>query len=451
MFRENVIPDLNQLMNYQVSETNMKSNFYGSIKRHFYTNFVSSPFYQAAINVAIIINTIFVCLQMDNKTRNEYMFEIHVVLQFFNGVFLVDILLRYINDKDVFFMTFFNKIDMIITVSTSVALHVGTGRLALFLSLTSSGKILRINYKFQPVVDIIVSLSYSSNDIFNIVLLMFVTMINFALFGGVMFRNEAVSWFHDFTTSFYTVFVCTNQQGWGYIEHTFRQGSNTYYVFAMVYCVVVIFVMAFISINLFVAVVIANVDASSNMHMKQKLKLVQKIEQSGHSPLGIQDILKDQKKTYQEKFSIKPIPRDYCHRAARNFRRTLRRSESFLIFRLQNTGRDGSDNFSLPLHKQQQPREFGTNLAIPSEKNLMKYLLLVNALNTNSNELDDLIQDLESIFVLLDQGSMASSHTVDSVHSLPLASNHLTRQGDALSMLVYLEKELKNKAASFML
>ncbi|KAK2189506.1 hypothetical protein NP493_105g04046 [Ridgeia piscesae] len=94
----------------------------------------------------------------------------------------------------------------------------------------------------------------------NIVLLLFIILLVFAVSGVTLFGKVIPARFGDLQTSLFSLFICVTQDGWVDLYHHFQKSSVLVNVAGAAYLFLVIMIGAFVFANLVVAVVVTNLE-----------------------------------------------------------------------------------------------------------------------------------------------------------------------------------------------
>ncbi|KAI0208363.1 hypothetical protein LSAT2_006977 [Lamellibrachia satsuma] len=115
--------------------------------------------------------------------------------------------------------------------------------------------------------------SRHETDMTNIVLLLFIILLVFAVSGVTLFGKVIPDRFGDLQTSLFSLFICVTQDGWVDLYNHFQKSSVLMTVAGAAYLFLVIMIGAFVFANLVVAVVVTNLEMAmrdANLDSKNK-------------------------------------------------------------------------------------------------------------------------------------------------------------------------------------
>uniref|UniRef100_A0ACB8FRE3 Uncharacterized protein n=1 Tax=Sphaerodactylus townsendi TaxID=933632 RepID=A0ACB8FRE3_9SAUR len=110
----------------------------------------------------------------------------------------------------------------------------------------------------------------SAPDMFNIMVLLFVIMLVFSVFGVTLFGSVVPVHFGNLGTALYTLFICITQDGWISIYDAFDDEGFALKFGGALYFFIFITCGAFICANLLVAVVTTNLEQSVAAYNEQQ-------------------------------------------------------------------------------------------------------------------------------------------------------------------------------------
>ena len=194
-------------------------------------------------------------IEMDNST----IFIFHVLDYFITIYFLVEILIKMSAEKNLrdFFKDRWNVFDFVIVVVTLIPLENST--MAAVARLFRIFRVLRLITSRPELKKIIDMLIGAIPSIVDIVLLMFIIFYIYAIIGNFLFISAPSGLWKDFLIAMLTLFQILTFENWSEIMYE----AMEIHPWAWVYFVSFVIIAGFIFFNLFVAVIIGEMEKLS--------------------------------------------------------------------------------------------------------------------------------------------------------------------------------------------
>ena len=224
------------------------------------SSIVNHPFFTKFIMIVIFINAIVIGLETYNGIYQPHMVLFHSVERVFLWIFTIEIILRIIATKSpryMFFKSGWNNFDFIIVASSIIFAG------AYFVSVLRIIRVLRI----LRAISIIPSLQRLVNALLNtipamgnILLLMGIIFYIFAVMGTILFKEISPEYFGALHLSLLTLFQVVTLDSWasGVLRPIIDIAP-----WAWIYFISFVLIGTFVVINLFIGVVVNNVQAAN--------------------------------------------------------------------------------------------------------------------------------------------------------------------------------------------
>ena len=209
--------------------------------------------------IIIIIYSSILGLKTVIELDNNYLFFFHVLDYFITIYFLIEILIKMSAEKNLkdFFKDRWNVFDFIIVAVTLVPLENST--MAAVARLFRIFRVLRLITSRPELKRIIDMLIGAIPSIVDIVLLMFIIFYIYAILGNFLFGSAPSGLWKDFLVAMLTLFQILTFENWSEIMYEAMKIQP----WAWVFFVSFIIIAGFVFFNLFVAVIIGEMEKLS--------------------------------------------------------------------------------------------------------------------------------------------------------------------------------------------
>ena len=217
--------------------------------------FIFSPKMQVFIFLAIVFNTVMICIETDANVKAQQTLLFQVAENVCLAIFVVEIVLKMVYNFVEFWQSGWNWFDLIV---------VGASLLGSTLPFLSSVRIIRVLRVFRSIrifraVSMVPQLQRifsafmkSLPQVINVMILVLIFVIVCSFVGVSMFRYSSPTWFGDTWRSMYSLVILLTMDGWLDMYYELRDNGDT--IWAMIYIYVVILVGANIFVNILVGV-----------------------------------------------------------------------------------------------------------------------------------------------------------------------------------------------------
>ncbi|VAW60968.1 Voltage-gated sodium channel subunit [hydrothermal vent metagenome] len=250
--------------------------------------FVHSSLFEKTIIGLILLNAVVLGLETDAGLRLSYGEWFEFMQNMVLLVFIVEFLLKIIAVTPrlmLYFGNGWNLFDFSIIVLSLVP---ATGELAIIARLARLLRVLRLVSAIPELRLIVTTLMRSIPSMGHIVMLMSIIFYIYAIAGYHLFHAHDPQHWGNLGVSILTLFRVVTLEDWTDLMYT----ALELHEWAWIYFVSFIFVGTFVIINLFIAVVLNNLE-------KSKAEALEELREDLHQPVTRKDLLKELAETQQ--------------------------------------------------------------------------------------------------------------------------------------------------------
>lgn len=226
-------------------------------KKNIAEHIVNHRVFSTIVISLILVNAILVGIETYPTIYNQYYFALHSLDKILLWLFTIEICLRLFAFKLKFFTNAWNWFDFIIVLSGHI--FVG-GQFVTVLRILRVLRVLRSISVIPSLRKLVDALLMTIPALGSILVLMSIIFYIFAVIGTIFFSKASPEYFGDLELSLLTLFQVVTLESWasGVMRPIFQQipWSWTYFV-------VFILIGTFVVFNLFVGVIVSNVDRAS--------------------------------------------------------------------------------------------------------------------------------------------------------------------------------------------
>ena len=208
----------------------------------------------------IIVYSSILGLKTLGEMDSNFVFVFHLLDYFITIYFLIEILIKMSAEENLrdFFKDGWNIFDFVIVVVTLIPLENST--MAAVARLFRIFRVLRLITSRPELKKIIDMLIGAIPSIIDIVILMFIIFYIYAIIGNFLFEDAPSGLWSNFLIAMLTLFRILTFEGWSEVMY---EGMDIY-PWAWVYFVSFIIIAAFVFFNLFIAVIIGEMEKLSH-------------------------------------------------------------------------------------------------------------------------------------------------------------------------------------------
>ncbi len=243
---------------------------------------VKTRAFEYGIIAVIIANSILLGMETSVTLERHYGHWMHLGNQVALGIFIVEAVLKIIAVApriQRYFFDGWNLFDFLIIV---LALVPSTGQFAMIARLARLLRVLRLITAIKELRLIIAALMRSIPSVGHVMMLMSIIVYIYAVMGYHLFSEHDPANWRTLGISLLTLFNIITLEGWTDIMNTAMQLNP----FAWIYFVSFVVVGTFVVINMFIAIIINNLDEA-------KAERLRKLQQ----PVSREDLLNELRST----------------------------------------------------------------------------------------------------------------------------------------------------------
>ncbi|CAH1786338.1 unnamed protein product [Owenia fusiformis] len=368
-------------------------------------NMVDSIYFRSVITGLIVINSILIGLQTDEQMSVDYAYVFSIFDNFVLTIFVCELIIKWFHGFWIFWKTGWNILDFVIILALFLGptlTFLGSSRILRILRVLRAFKSLRSVSALAGLSLVVQTILQSIPDMVNIILLLTIILLVFAVAGVTLFNKEVPDRFGDLESAMFSLFICVTQDGWVGIFDRFKGKSEGLHIGGAIYFFCAIMVGAFVFANLVVAVVVTNLELA----MKE-LKQENKALEDNLAPAGVST-------------------GDSSHTDA----------DAVNIVKLKDTQVKVDLTAQTPIQL--------SELKYASTEKLENFYLILTALEENLAEYHQIRQDLEKVFDVVCSMNTPDSDDEDEIDTFDTTNIDIEKiktKGDIISNLIALEKQ----------
>jgi len=210
--------------------------------------------------IIIIVYASILGLKTVIEIDSTYLFFFHTLDTFITIYFLIEIIIKMSAEENItdFFKDGWNIFDFVIVAVTLIPLENST--MAAVARLFRIFRVLRLITSRPELKKIIDMLIGAIPSIVDIVILMFIIFYIYAILGNFLFESAPSGLWSDFLVAMLTLFRILTFEGWSEVMYE----AMEIHPWAWVYFITFIIIAAFVFFNLFIAVIIGEMEKLSH-------------------------------------------------------------------------------------------------------------------------------------------------------------------------------------------
>ena len=224
-----------------------------------------APAFEYAIIAVIIINAILLGMETSPALNDRYGDWMHLGNWIALGIFIVEALLKMLAQApriDKYFRDGWNVFDFSVIV---FALIPATGGFAMAARLARLLRALRLISTIRELRLIVAALVRSIPSVFHVIMLMSIIVYIYAIIGHQLFSERDPENWGDLGVCVLTLFNIITLEGWTEIMKTAMEIHD----WAWVYFVSFVVIATFVVFNLFIAIIINNLDEAKAERLQE--------------------------------------------------------------------------------------------------------------------------------------------------------------------------------------
>ena len=226
---------------------------------------VNKAAFEYTIIALILLNGVFLGLGTSPVLAQQYGDLLHLGNQIVLGVFIVEALLKMIAlapRVDMYFRDGWNVFDFLVIVFSLIP---ATGEFAMVARLARLLRVLRLISAIMELRLIVAALVRSIPSVGHVMLLMSIIVYIYAIIGYQLFHEHDPIHWRNLGISVLTLFNIITLEGWTVVMENAMQLHS----WAWIYFVSFVIAGTFVVINLFIAIIINNLDDAKAERLKE--------------------------------------------------------------------------------------------------------------------------------------------------------------------------------------
>ena len=226
---------------------------------------VNKAAFEYTIIALILLNGVFLGLGTSPVLAQRYGDLLHLGNQIVLGVFIVEALLKMIAlapRVDMYFRDGWNVFDFLVIVFSLIP---ATGEFAMVARLARLLRVLRLISAIMELRLIVAALVRSIPSVGHVMLLMSIIVYIYAIIGYQLFHEHDPMHWRNLGISVLTLFNIITLEGWTVVMENAMQLHS----WAWIYFVSFVIAGTFVVINLFIAIIINNLDDAKAERLKE--------------------------------------------------------------------------------------------------------------------------------------------------------------------------------------
>lgn len=206
------------IMNFlQVIQGGEPINIRLKIKKEYIARFVNSAPFNIIISIIILLNTIFICLQTNEKIYNKMPIAFQLIDSICVSIFTIEIALKFISDPKEFWFSGWNIFDLIIVIFSYISntlTFITSFRVLRIFRVLKAIRILKSLKSAKKMSIMFEALIKSSKDIGYVILLIIMFLLCASFIALNLFSAYSDFWFGSFTKTLWTLVIFLTNDGW---------------------------------------------------------------------------------------------------------------------------------------------------------------------------------------------------------------------------------------------
>ena len=226
---------------------------------------VNKAAFEYTIIALILLNGVFLGLGTSPVLAQQYGDLLHLGNQIVLGVFIVEALLKMIAlapRVDMYFRDGWNVFDFLVIVFSLIP---ATGEFAMVARLARLLRVLRLISAIRELRLIVAALVRSIPSVGHVMLLMSIIVYIYAIIGYQLFHEHDPMHWRSLGISVLTLFNIITLEGWTVVMENAMQLHS----WAWIYFVSFVIAGTFVVINLFIAIIINNLDEAKAERLRE--------------------------------------------------------------------------------------------------------------------------------------------------------------------------------------
>uniref|UniRef100_A0A8C6Z202 Cation channel sperm associated 4 n=1 Tax=Nothoprocta perdicaria TaxID=30464 RepID=A0A8C6Z202_NOTPE len=230
--------------------------------------FLAHPAFKLSVAVLIITNVAVICLVLSSL---QIYFSLSTAID--NIVLMVlffEVLLNWYKGFWLYWKDGWNTFNFLIVVYLLAGPFIPPLNDPKIFHILRVMRLLQVCMLVKGLARMIQVIFKAIPNLLNIMFLLFILMLVFAMLGVILFSNTIPAHFGNLGKALYSLFVCVTQDGWLNIYQAFENEGNAVKIGGAIYFLIFLTGGTFICANLLVAVVMTSLEESLISHPKKQ-------------------------------------------------------------------------------------------------------------------------------------------------------------------------------------
>ena len=245
------------------------------IKRDYIGKLINSTAFGAIITIIILINTIFICIQTNDKIYNKMPIVFQLVDSLCVIIFTIEIILKIVENPKEFIYSGWNIFDLMIIIFSYVSsslTFITSFRVLRIFRVLKAFRILKGLKSANKMSRMFQALIKASKDIGFVLFLIIMFLLCCSFIALNLFSTFSDYWFGSFTKTLWTLVIFLTADGWLDPYNDLVDAGQRY--IAMIFIFVFIWIGAWILINTLVGVSINSINSANKESNAEENELI---------------------------------------------------------------------------------------------------------------------------------------------------------------------------------
>ncbi|XP_038233616.1 cation channel sperm-associated protein 4 [Dermochelys coriacea] len=234
--------------------------------------FLNHPAFKIMLAALVISNALTIASRTEAKVEEKYYGLFSAIDNIVLTVLTCEVLLNWYYGFQLYWKDGWNVINFFIVAYLCVGPFIPVLNNQKVFWVLRVMRLMHVCTLVKGLARIIRVILQSIPDMTNIMVLLFVIMLVFSVFGVTLFGNLVPMHFGNLGVALYSLFICLTQDGWMNIYKTFAEEGIALKIGGALYFFIFITGGAFICTNLLVAVVTSNLEQTMLAYAEEKKK-----------------------------------------------------------------------------------------------------------------------------------------------------------------------------------
>ncbi|XP_067386863.1 cation channel sperm-associated protein 4 [Emydura macquarii macquarii] len=234
--------------------------------------FLNHPIFKVTLAALIIVNALIIASRTEAKIEEKYYGLFSAIDNIVLTVLTCEVLLNWYYGFWMYWKDGWNMVNFCIVTYLCVGPFIPVLNNQKIFRVLRVMRLIQVCTLVEGLARMMRVILRSIPDMANIMILLFIIMLIFSVFGVTLFGNLVPMHFGNLGTALYSLFICLTQDGWMNIYENFEEEGIALKIGGGLYFFIFITGGAFICTNLLVAVVTSNLEQTMVAYTEEKQK-----------------------------------------------------------------------------------------------------------------------------------------------------------------------------------